>query len=522
MGHGSASLISSRAKEKEMSTATHRDSLLYFFCTASWVPYDMDEEAMATSRQTVVLYPSPGAGHVVPMVQLARVFLRHGYDVTIVLVEPPSPEFDSSAVVNRVAASVPSISFHVLPPLPHADLAQDASKNRFLLMLQLMRRYNGELETFLRSIPRRRLHSLITSMFTAHAVDVAATLRVPAYTFFASAAATLAVITQLPALLAGRQTGMKELGEAPLEFLGAPPFPASHLMPEVLEHPEEELCKAIVGVWKRNTETNGVLVNTFEALESRAVQALREQRCFPGRVPPPVYCIGPLVGDGESAEGHERGERHECLSWLDTQPERSVVFLCFGSRGRLSAEQLREIAIGLDKSGQRFLWTVRMPAGTDDMESPEALFPGGFLERTRGRGLVVKSWAPQVDVLRHPSTAAFVTHCGWNSILEAITAGVPMLCWPLYAEQMLNKVLITEAMGIGVDMEGYNTGFIEAEEVAAKLRMVMESENVRELKARVIARKEEAKAALEDGGSSQASFVRFFSDVKNLDEELGK
>uniref|UniRef100_A0A0A9H1I3 Uncharacterized protein n=1 Tax=Arundo donax TaxID=35708 RepID=A0A0A9H1I3_ARUDO len=128
------------------------------------------------------------------------------------------------------------------------------------------------------------------------------------------------------------------------------------------------------------------------------------------------------------------------------------------------------------------------------------------------RGLIVRSWAPQLDVLCHPATGAFVTHCGWNSTLEAIAAGVPMLCWPLYAEQMFNKVLITEVMGVGVEIEGYMAGFIRAEEVEAKVRLVMESTEGRELRERVVARKNEAMAALGGGGSSQMSFARFLSD----------
>jgi hypothetical protein len=493
----------------------------------------MDKEFVPTTmkQQTVVLYPFPGVGHVVPMVQLAKVFIRHGYDVTIVLVQPPSglPDFGAS-VIDRIAASNPVISFHVLPPISEPDTDQLAGsgkkKNPLLLLLQMMRRYNDALETFLRStVPRERLHAVVTSMFTAHAVDVAAKLSVPVYTFFASSAAMLAVVTQLPALLAGRTTALKELRDTPVEFLGVPPLPASHLMPEVLEHPDDELCRTIVDVWKRNTESDGVLVNTLETLERRAVEALMDPRCVPGRVLPPMYCIGPLVSEGGSSSSSlttTADERHECLAWLDAQPERSVVFLCFGSRGVLSTEQLREIAVGLDKSGQRFLWVlpaVIAGTGTDDVlkNNLDALLPRGFLERTEGRGLVVKSWAPQVDVLRHPATGAFVTHCGWNSTLEAITAGVPVLCWPLYAEQMLNKVLITVGMGTGVELDGYATGFIKAGEVEAKVRLVMAEEAGAELRARVAAYKKEADAAMEDdGGSSRASFLRFLSDLHKL------
>jgi hypothetical protein len=488
----------------------------------------MDKKAaMPKKQQTVVMYPSPGVGHVVPMVHLAKVFLSHGFDVAMVIARPPTGSPDFRIVdVDAIAASNPAITFHVLPPVPDADLSVPG-KPPFLLTLQALRRYDGELERFLRSVPRRRLHSLVAGMFSTSAVDVGARLGVPVYVFFASAAATLAVVAQLPALLAGRRAGLKELGDAPLEFLGVPPFPASHLVMELLEHPEDEFCKTMVDVWTRTTDGAGVLVNTFESLESAAVEALRDPRCVPGRVLPPIYCVGPLVGGSGTAgsanqQGRDGAERHECLAWLDAQPEGSVVFLCFGSRGTHPPEQLREIAAGLDRSGHRFLWAVRTPAGGSDPEDPGAFLPKGFLERTEGRGLVVRSWAPQVEVLAHPSTGAFVTHCGWNSTLEAIKEGVPMLCWPLYAEQLMNKVFITEDMGVGVEMEGYRVGFVRAEEVETKVRLVMESEEGRVIRARAAAHKNEAVAALEDGGSSRASFARFLLDVENFDKELGK
>jgi hypothetical protein len=280
----------------------------------------------------------------------------------------------------------------------------------------------------------------------------------------------------------------------------------------------------MTNTWKRNTETMGVLVNTFESLESRAVRSLRDPLCVPGRILPPIYCVGPLVGEG-AKDDDGGGARNECLSWLDSQPDRSVVFLCFGSKGTLSADQLKETAFGLEKSGQRFLWPVRTPAGSHGAKKYlevrsepdlDALMPEGFLERTKDRGLVVKSWVPQVEVLRHRATGAFVTHCGWNSVLEAVSAGVPMLCWPLEAEQKMNKVCMTEDMGVAVELDGYMAGFVKADEVEAKVRLVIEGEDGRQLRARVAARKEEAEAALEEGGSSRAAFVQFLLDVDNI------
>ncbi|KAF7026505.1 hypothetical protein CFC21_038616 [Triticum aestivum] len=126
-----------------------------------------------------------------------------------------------------------------------------------------------------------------------------------------------------------------------------------------------------------------------------------------------------------------------------------------------------------------------------------------------------------MDVLGHRATSAFVTHCGWNSVMEAIVAGVPMLCLPLEGEQRMNKVSMTEGMGVAVELEGYMTGFVKAGEVEAKVRLVIEGEEGRHLRARVAALREEAKAALEEGGPSRVAFVQFLLDVENLGKQLG-
>ncbi|VAI61381.1 unnamed protein product [Triticum turgidum subsp. durum] len=297
-------------------------------------------------------------------------------------------------------------------------------------------------------------------------------------------------------------------------------MPASHLLGEVLEDPESDTYKAMMALLCRIPEADGTLVNTFESLEARAVATLKDPRCVPGWVLPPVYCVGPFVGSIADAEAKER---HECLAWLDGQLDRSVVFLCFGSigTGNHSEEQLREIAVGLDKSGHCFLWVVRAPA-SDDPEKPhdpsanpdlDTLLPDGFMERTNGRGLVVKLWAPQVDVLRHRATGAFVTHCGWNSVLEGVTAGVPMLSWPLYSEQKMNKVHMMRDIGVATEMVGWQQGLVKAGEVEAKVRLVMESEEGRELRARAAVHKEAAAAACDDGGTSRLAFAQFLADV---------
>ncbi|PIM99581.1 hypothetical protein CDL12_27922 [Handroanthus impetiginosus] len=174
---------------------------------------------------------------------------------------------------------------------------------------------------------------------------------------------------------------------------------------------------------------------------------------------------------------------------------------------------MKEIAIGLERSGLRFLWVVRSPPTEDNskrfLPPPEPdldlILPAGFLDRTKDRGLVVKSWAPQVAVLNHESVGGFVTHCGWNSVLEAVCAGVPMVAWPLYAEQKFNRLVMVEEMKVALRLEEGENGFVAAEEVERSVRELMESEKGKEVRNVVQKMREEASAAVSDGGSSVAA-----------------
>uniref|UniRef100_M8BHS5 Glycosyltransferase n=1 Tax=Aegilops tauschii TaxID=37682 RepID=M8BHS5_AEGTA len=433
-------------------------------------------------EKTVVLYPGLFVSHFVPMMQLAGALLDHGYAVSVALIDPGVKEDVAfGAVVRRVAASMPSVRFHTLRAMEDTPkLTHDA---RFMVRyLDLLSRYNERLHDFLCSMHARNVHAVVVDSVSNEALRVVKRLGIPGYTLFTSSAATFVAFAQLPTVLAEGGASFKELGDTPLELFGLPPMPASHLSGEVLEDPESDTYKATMALLCRIPEADGTLVNTFESLESRAVAALRDPRCIPGRALPPVYCIGPFVSSIADAEAKERHE---------------------------------EIAVGLDKSGHRFLWVVRAPASHDPGADTDldALLPDGFMERTNARGLIVKLWAPQVEVLRHKATGAFVTHCGWNSVLEGVTAGVPMLCWPLYAEQKMNKVHMVGDMGIAAEMVGWQQGLVKAGEVEAKVRLVMESEEGRELRARAAAYKEAAATACDDGGTSRLAFAQFLADV---------
>lgn len=263
-------------------------------------------------------------------------------------------------------------------------------------------------------------------------------------------------------------------------------------------------------------QSSGNIVNTFESFEPRAVKAISDGICVPNSLTPPLYCVGPLIVSNDRTP-HE----HECLRWLDLQPSQSVVFLCFGSMGLFSKEQLMDMAVGLENSGHRFLWVVRNPPmDGDQMKLPsepdlDVLLPKGFVDRTKDRGLVLKSWAPQVAILSHDSVGGFVTHCGWNSTLEAVCAGVPMVAWPLYAEQRMNKVFMVEEFKVALPLDGLENKFVSAAELERRVRELMDSENGKAVREQVLTMRDAAKAAIVVGGSSRVALAKLVTVWKD-------
>ena len=165
--------------------------------------------------------------------------------------------------------------------------------------------------------------------------------------------------------------------------------------------------------------------------------------------------------------------------------------------------------MGLENSGQRFLWVLRNPP-PDNEKDPnlDELLPKGFLERTKEKGFVVKRWAPQVAVLRHDSVGGFVTHCGWNSVLEAVWCGVPMVCWPLYAEQRLNRVVLVEEIKLALGLNESEDGLVSAAELEKRMKELMDSEVGTEVRERVSGLRDEAVTAVKEGGSSHVALAK--------------
>jgi UDP-glucosyltransferase BX8/BX9 len=211
------------------------------------------------------------------------------------------------------------------------------------------------------------------------------------------------------------------------------------------------------------TTSSGLILNTMDALECGELASLRRDFGVP------VFDIGPLHMLSPAASSSLLLQDRGCLEWLDAQAPASVLYVSFGSLASMSAAELVETAWGIANSGYPFLWVLRpgLVRGSQTSEAAPPL-PDGFDAATRGRGMVV-SWAPQEEVLAHPAVGAFWTHCGWNSTLESLCAGVPVIARPCFGDQMGNARYVDHVWRTGLTLDGV----LERGEVEAAVAALM-------------------------------------------------
>ncbi len=274
---------------------------------------------------------------------------------------------------------------------------------------------------------------------------------------------------------------------------------------------------------------SGILINTFHELEPLYVQHLKTLTAKP------VWAIGPVNPQNLSSGAGNvklRGKmadinEEELGCWLDSRSPRSVVYVSFGSFSALGEEQTHALARGLEASEQPFLWTIKVPPKKEPASSePEtdqisSFMPEGFLERTKERGLIIRGWAPQLVILSHVSVGAFISHCGWNSALESISLGVPILAWPFFGDQHFNSKLFAE-LGVGIQF-CQNKGEIPKEESIKKAVIMALTGDKRE-KMRESAEKLKlmAKNAVKVEGSSATDVRAFVSEMQKLNTRQTK
>ncbi|RHN42256.1 putative UDP-glucuronosyl/UDP-glucosyltransferase [Medicago truncatula] len=278
-------------------------------------------------------------------------------------------------------------------------------------------------------------------------------------------------------------------------------------------------------------KTKGLIINNFAELDGE--DCIKHYEKTMGNK---AWHLGPAclirkTFEEKSVRGNESVvSAHECLSWLNSKEENSVLYICFGSIAYFSDKQLYEIASGIENSGHAFVWVVPEKKGKEDEseEDKEKWLPKGFEERNieNKKGFIIRGWAPQVMILSHTVVGAFMTHCGWNSTVEAVSAGIPMITWPVRGEQFYNEKLITVVQGIGVEVgatEWALHGFQEKEKVVSRhsiekavRRLMDDGDEAKEIRRRAQEFGRKATRAVQEGGSSHNNLLALIDDLKRL------
>ncbi|CAN6834571.1 unnamed protein product [Brassica oleracea] len=384
------------------------------------------------TRPHMMVFPFPAQGHLLPLLDLTHQLCLRGVNVSVIIT-PQNLQY-LSPLLSAHPSSVTSVVF---PFPPHPSLppgvenVKDLGNSGSLPIMSSLRQLRDPITLWFRSHQSPPV-ALVSDFFLGWTHDLCHQIGIPRFAFFSSGPFLASVLQFCFDNIKSRTKDPVRFSDLP----GAPVFEEDHL-PSVfrrsLQSPSRDL-ETVKAESSMNFLSYGCVFNTAECLEAEYVEYVK-QRVGHDR----VFGVGPLCLLGLDQVGTVRSSSCPLLSWLDGCPERSVLYICFGSQKALTKEQCDALALGLEKSLTRFVWVVKKDPVTE-----------GFEERVAGRGVVVRGWAPQLEVLRHVAVGGFLSHCGWNSVLEGLTSGTMILGWPMEADQFVNARLLVEDLDVAV------------------------------------------------------------------------
>ncbi|XVF46621.1 hypothetical protein PTKIN_Ptkin03bG0042600 [Pterospermum kingtungense] len=423
----------------------------------------------------LVLVMLPFQGHMTPMLQLATILHSQGFSITIL-----HPELNSPNPSNH-----PEFTFI---PLPHRQTENDGDSAS--LVLSLNKKLAEAIQQCIEKILHQkdsldRIAGILYDSCLYCAQIVADDLKLPGISVRTGPAATLLLCPVFPHSDGEDFASEDEMPE--LQFLQLP-----HVRALLSQHFSDEATELRIGMTNGMKSSSAIILNTMDFLEQATLSKIKEDYHAP------IFTIGPFHKLAPNVCSSLFMEDANCIPWLNKQAQKSVIYVSFGSLASINEQELIETAWGLANSKQPFLWVVRpgLVRGSERIES----LPNGFKESVGEKGCIVK-WAPQKEVLAHAAVGGFWSHCGWNSTLESICEGVPMLCKPFYGDQHLNSNYICDVWEIGLKLQNQlERGNIE--EAIKRLMVDMEGEEMRK---KALDLKEKAALCLQEDGSSSCS-----------------
>ncbi|TKY69502.1 UDP-glycosyltransferase 89A2 [Spatholobus suberectus] len=460
------------------------------------------------SKVHILVFPYPAQGHILPFVDLTHHLALGGLTITIVITPKNLP------ILNPLLSSHPNtIQTLVLPFPPHPNIPAGAENVREVgntgnyPFINALSKLQPPIIQWFATHPNPPV-ALISDFFLGWTHQLATRLGIPRLAFYSSGAFLTAVSNSCWQSLNFLQPqGVIEFPGLP----GTPSFKREHLPSACLRYRESDPDSELVREsFLSNSASWGSVFNSLRALEGPYLDHIKlgQRR---------VFAVGPL---GSNRVESDPNKGSEVLRWLDGfEEEGSVLYVCFGSQKLLKKEQMEALALGLERSDTRFVWVVKTPSTKEQMEEGYGSVPDGFADRVSGRGLVVSGWAPQVAILGHRVVGGFLSHCGWNSVMEATVAGVAIVGWPMEADQFVNARLLVEDKGVAVRVCSGADSVPDPDELGRVVSGVMSGESPQERRAKLM--REEAVRAVSEGGESSMDVDELVKALLELGVEQG-
>ncbi|XP_045807849.1 zeatin O-glucosyltransferase-like [Trifolium pratense] len=452
------------------------------------------------NQVVVVAVPFPAQGHLNQLLHLSRLILSHNIPVHYV-----GTSTHNRQATDRVQGcdpnSISNIHFHNFkvpsfvspPPTPNSETKFPSHLVPSFEASTHLRQPVAELMQSLSSVFKRVIviHDSLMASVVQDATKIA---NVENYLFMSTCAFTY----------------FFHIWEKVGKFI---PIESSH----IIDTPSLEGCFTTEFIDFITTQdefyelNDGTIFNTSRAIESPYLELIEKTISSKKH-----WALGPF--HPLTIEKNGSKDKHSCIEWLDKQEAKSVIYVSFGTTTTLTEKEVEQIAIGLEKSKKKFIWVLRDADKGDIFDEngvKRHVLPKGFDERVEGMGLVVRDWAPQLEILSHPSTGGFMSHCGWNSTLESISMGVPIAAWPMHSDQPRNCVLITQVLKIGLVVKEWakRNELVAVSDIENAVRTLMETKEGDEMRERATNLKNAIRISKEEGGVSRIEMDSFIAHI---------
>ncbi|RDX83712.1 Zeatin O-glucosyltransferase, partial [Mucuna pruriens] len=463
------------------------------------------------TKVVVVLIPFPAQGHLNQLLHFARLISSHNIQVhyvgTATHIHQATLRDPNN---NNNSTSYSDIHFHhfevppfVSPP-PNNEETNNLFPSHLLPSFEASSHLREPVAALVQSLSSqaKRVIVIHDSLMASVAQDATHVSNVEKYTFHSTCAFTTSIFFWEKI---GRPS-VEESRHVPVPPQVAPSlegcFPAQFM--DFIAAQSEFLMFNDGGIYNTSREIEGAYVELLEGISASGGKKL--------------WALGPF--NPLVIEKISDSKRHICIEWLDKQEPNSVIYVSFGTTTSLREEQIQEIATGLEQSKHKFIWVLRDADKGDIFDGSEAKryeLPDGFEERVEGMGmgLVVRDWAPQLEILSHSSIGGFMSHCGWNSCLESLTMGVPIAAWPMHSDQPRNTVLITQVLKVGLVVYDWaqRNVLIGASVVENAVRRLMETKEGDEMRERAVRLKNAIHRSMDEGGVSRKEMESFIAHI---------